>query len=617
MGDSHCTAAAAVVPRQLGLAPSRRGLVALRPLLGAGALQTIAIPTALAATRSTSERHGLLIYDGGTSQLLQRHWRQLELLVSTLATGALIRCLAPLLQHKARDPAVLQLTPGSGQLHCLLGGHSRDGERQTRRLAALLGGTALISSQSSAEERLPLDCFGQGWGWRRGEGDWSALMQRAARGEQLRWRQRGGVRHWQHAGGLAGLLKAHPGEDADMEIGPWLVAGACCWHPPSLWIGLGCERGTDPGLVREAVAGALGQAGLAVVAVAGLASISLKGDETALLELAALQQWPLRLFEAEQLRAMATPNPSQRVLDAVGSASVAEAAALCAAGRGGRLLLEKTVVRGDQGQGALTLAIALMEESWAPPRGSLQLVGSGPGALEQLTGAARAALAASTVWVGYGPYLDRLESLRQVGQWRADGQLGRERERCAEALNLARGGAQVALVSSGDSGIYGMAGLALELWQSLPGQERPALAFHPGISAMQMAAARLGGPLMLDFCSISLSDRLVPWATIQQRLRAAAAGDFVIALYNPRSRERHWQLGWARQLLLDQRPADTPVALCRQLGRAEETISLTTLAALTPEQVDMLTLVLIGNSSSRSDGRYLLTPRGYASTSLA
>jgi cobalt-precorrin 5A hydrolase/precorrin-3B C17-methyltransferase len=219
--------------------------------------------------------------------------------------------------------------------------------------------------------------------------------------------------------------------------------------------------------------------------------------------------------------------------------------------------------------------------------------------------------------VGYGLYLDLLEPLRRPDQLRLDGQLTRERERCQQALQLACQGIPVALVSSGDSGIYGMAGLALELWLGLAEADRPGFAVHPGISALQLAAARCGAPLMHDFCTISLSDRLTPWAVIERRLTAAAQGDFVVALYNPRSQGREWQLARAIELLQQGRPGTTPVALARQLGRREESISLHTLATLPDAQVDMLTLVLVGNSSTRAEAGKLVTPRGYPGAELS
>ena len=357
---------------------------------------------------------------------------------------------------------------------------------------------------------------------------------------------------------------------------------------------------------------------LAPQAVAGLASIDRKADEPALLALAAQRQWPVRWFDAASLAAVAVPTPSAAVAKEMGTASVAEAAAQLAAGPGARLLQTKQIAHAQGAErGAATLAVALAEGQWAPQRGQLHLVGSGPGSLDLLTGDARQTLAAATVWVGYGLYLDLLEPLRRPDQLRWDGQLTEERARCALALELACQGLNVALVSSGDSGIYAMAGLALELWLAQPADGRPSFAVHPGISALQLAAARAGAPLMHDFCTISLSDRLTPWAVIERRLQAAAEGDFVVALYNPRSLGRDWQLARARELLLAGRPASTPVVLARQLGRAAEAVSLHTLGELPVEQVDMLTLVLVGNSSSYAKDGRLVTPRGYPGAELS
>jgi cobalt-precorrin 5A hydrolase/precorrin-3B C17-methyltransferase len=480
-------------------------------------------------------------------------------------------------------------------------------------------------------------------------------MRRRAAGLPIRWRQEGGSPLWrqlQTAAALegrgleeAGLEPAdaqEPGsaaaELADLVIGPRLGPG-CRWHPPCLWLGMGCERGTDLALLERLVRRGLAAAGLAEAAVAGLASIDRKGDEVALLELARRHRWPLRLFSADALAAVAVPNPSERVAAEMGTGSVAEAAALLAAQatparppsahptpapqpgspqiERAHWLLPKTIERPvPHERGAATLAIAQAPGQFGPERGELHLIGAGPGTLGLLSGEARQALARCTVWVGYGLYLDLLEPLRRPDQLRRDGRLTAELDRCAEALALAQAGVRVALVSSGDSGIYGMAGLALDLWLRLPPSERPGFTVHPGLSALQLAAARVGAPLMHDFCTISLSDRLTPWAVIERRLRAAAEGDFVVALYNPRSQGRNWQLGRARELLLAGRPADTPVVLARQLGRAGESVRLHRLGDLPLDEVDMLTLVLVGNSTSLSREGWMLTPRGYPGAEL-
>ncbi len=552
---------------------------------------------------------------------LAAQWPRAEAFVVVAACGLVVRQIAPLLQGKAQDPAVVVLDPQGQFAIPLLGAHGAGGEALSQRVAAVLGSQVVATGSSSGRGQLALDSFGRQWGWRAGEGgDWSGLMQLAARStEPLRVRQEAGSRRWQLLEAAGTLALGEPGQagPADLVVSHRQGAG-CRWHPPCLWLGIGCERHTSLELLERLVDGELQRHGLAPAAVAGLASIDRKADEPALLELARRRGWPVRWFGAGALNAVAVPTPSAVVAAEMGTASVAEAAALLAAGRGAHLLAPKQVLhpKGSE-RGAATLAIAMAAEQWAPSQGHLHLVGSGPGRLDLLTPDARRTLAEASVWVGYGLYLDLLEPLRRPDQLRCDGQLTEERARCSLALELASQGLNVALISSGDSGIYAMAGLALELWLEQPADGRPSFAVHPGISALQLAAARAGAPLMHDFCTISLSDRLTPWAVIERRLAAAAAGDFVVALYNPKSRGRDWQLGRAREILLTGRPAETPVAVARQLGRAEEAVSLYTLASLPVEQVDMLTLVLVGNSSSYARDGWMVTPRGYPGAELS
>jgi cobalt-precorrin 5A hydrolase/precorrin-3B C17-methyltransferase len=547
--------------------------------------------------------------------LLER-WPGAGAFVVVGACGLVTRLIAPLLTGKDRDPAVVVVDPEGQFAIPLLGGHAAGAERLSQRIAASLGGQAVLTGATAAASLLSLDSFGRDWGWRRGGGDWSALMQANARqSDAIVVEARHGSRRWLELPAAKGLEAGRPDPDLVVDIH---TGEGCRWHPPSLWLGVGCERDTSLSLLERLVDHTLAAHQLAPEAVAGLASIDRKADEPALLALAAQRQWPVRWFDAASLAAVPVPNPSPAVAQEMGTASVAEAAALRAAGPGAQLLQTKRIERANSGErGAATLAIALAESQWAPQRGQLHLVGSGPGRLDLLTADARRALADATVWVGYGLYLDLLEPLRRPDQLRWDGQLTEERARCALALELASQGLNVALVSSGDSGIYAMAGLALELWLAEPADGRPSFSVHPGISALQLAAARAGAPLMHDFCTISLSDRLTPWDVIERRLQAAAAGDFVVALYNPRSLGRDWQLARARDLLLQGRPAATPVALARQLGRAEEAVTLHTLGELPVERVDMLTLVLVGNSSSYArDGR-MVTPRGYPGAELS
>lgn len=598
---------------QLGICASQEGFKQLEPLLNCAELEAILVPNHL-----LDEKRPQLIASGKLSEL----WPDIELLLGAMAAGALIRLIAPLLQNKSTDPAVLLLSGNGEQLIPLLGGHAAGGDRYANRLAPLLQASVLTTGFSSSNGRIGLDIWGLAWGWQKGQGPWDELMKKAARNELVLVSQNSGHPLALESLQASGVPIQAADSEGDSEGEAELLVSAnlgpgCRWHPPVLWLGIGCERNSSLLLLQKAVNQAFSQANLAEAAVAGIASLDLKADEPALLALAAGRQWPLRFFRAEALAPIQVPNPSAAVAKEVGTASVAEAAALAAAGPGAELLAAKAILRGAPGEGAITVAIAKAAAAWAPQRGSLHLVGAGPGCIKQLTGAARSALAAAQVWVGYSLYLDLLEPLRRQDQARLEGQLTQERQRCQEALALACQGVAVALISSGESGMYGMAGLALEEWLQLPEQERPLFNVHPGISAFQMAAARLGAPLMHDLCTVSLSDRLTPWAVIEKRLQAAAIGDFVVALYNPRSQGRSWQLARALELLLEQRAPTTPVAICRQLSRPEESISLHQLADLPVEKVDMFSLVLVGNSSTKIAAGLMATPRGYPGAELS
>jgi cobalt-precorrin 5A hydrolase / precorrin-3B C17-methyltransferase len=223
-------------------------------------------------------------------------------------------------------------------------------------------------------------------------------------------------------------------------------------------------------------------------------------------------------------------------------------------------------------------------------------------------------LAAATDWVGYTLYLD-LAKDQHTDQTRHDFPLGGEEDRCRHAIKLAKEGKTVALICSGDAAIYAMAALVYELVDREP--NRVAVEVHPGISAFQLASARAGALIGHDFCCISLSDLLTPWESIEQRLKAAAEGDFVVAFYNPRSLKRVDQIVKAFEFLKPHRQDDTPVILASSLGRPEENVRVLRFVDFKPEDVDMLTVVLVGSSQSRAitrgDGKtYAYTPRGYA-----
>ena len=247
----------------------------------------------------------------------------------------------------------------------------------------------------------------------------------------------------------------------------------------------------------------------------------------------------------------------------------------------------------------------------------LYIIGTGPGALTHLTTAAQQALAESTVIIGFSSYIELIRPLLTGKEIVSTGMM-QEVERCREAIRRAQAGESVALVSGGDAGIYGMAGLVLELLENDLAADNsippPDVLVIPGISAIQAAASVLGAPLMHDFAVISLSDLLTPWELIKTRLEAAARADFVVVIFNPRSKTRITQIQEAQRILLTARPPQTPAGIVRNACREGEDVIVTTLGDLLTHEIDMSSIVFIGNSSSFVDrqGR-MVTPRGYAS----
>ena len=241
--------------------------------------------------------------------------------------------------------------------------------------------------------------------------------------------------------------------------------------------------------------------------------------------------------------------------------------------------------------------------------GKIIVAGIGPGSKEDITTAVLEAVQEADAVVGYKYYFQFIEAYVKPGCECIDTGMKKERERAEQAFRLAEQGKTVCVISSGDAGLYGMAPLIYEMKR-----ERHAdieVVTLPGISAFQKAASLLGAPTGHDVCLISLSDLMTPWNVIERRIKAAAVGDFVTAVYNPKSHGRYWQLYRLQELFLQERSADTPVGYVRQAGREEQEVKVTTLGAFNPEDVDMFTVILIGNSQSYvADGK-MITPRGY------
>ncbi|MDA1070265.1 MAG: precorrin-3B C(17)-methyltransferase [Proteobacteria bacterium] len=530
--------------------------------------------------------------------------------VGVCAAGILIRAVAPHLADKFNEAAVVAMAEDGSAAVPLIGGH-HGANALARACADLLGGHAAVTTAGDARFGVALDEPPAGWTVANPAAA-KAVMAALLAGEPVVLEGK--------AGWLDGLPFAAQGDHRVIvtERAVEDDARTLVLHPPRLALGVGCERDCEPSELVDLVRATLAGADLAEGAVACVASIDLKADEPAVIAAAAALDVPLVLFDAATLEAQSPrlANPSEVVFAEVGCHGVSEGAALAAAGAASELVVAKTKTK--RATCAVALAPADIDARAAGrARGRLVLVGLGPGdAMLRLPEASRA-IAAATDLVGYGYYLDLAGSLT-AGKRRHDFALGEEEARCRAALDLAGEGRHVALICSGDPGIYAMAALVHEVLDVDP---QPAwrgveVAVVPGVSAFQVASARAGAPFGHDFCTISLSDLLTPREVIMKRVKAAAEGDFAIAFYNPVSKRRRDQLVEARAILLEHRPADTPVMIGRMLGRPEESMAHTTLAELAVDDVDMMSVVLVGASQTRRYRRLgadaVYTPRGYA-----
>tara|TARA_R110002126_G_scaffold53536_1_gene144640 strand:+ start:51907 stop:53685 length:1779 start_codon:yes stop_codon:yes gene_type:complete len=528
--------------------------------------------------------------------------------IGVCASGILIRAVAPMLGDKRNEPPVVSVSDDGAVVVPLLGGH-RGANRLAREIAGALEAVAAVTTAGDVTLGLALD--EPPAGWRLGTPELAQdAMARLLGGEGARVE---GAADWL-AGLPAGEMRIVAG------VAP-AEAGVLTFHPQRFALGVGCSRGCPPEELEALVSGMLADAGVSPYALAGVFTLDVKADEPAVLALAARWDLPLRVFSAEELEAQAgrLVTPSEVVFAEVGCHGVSEGAALAGAGDGA---LRRPKRKSAMATCALAETAEVITQLRGRPRGRLSIVGIGPGQASWRTPEVSRLVSEAEELVGYGLYLDLLGSLA-LGKRRSDFPLGGEEARCRHALERAGQGRNVALVCSGDAGIYAMGALVFELMDRGAADKgvsaaarRVEVICSPGVSALQGAAARAGAPLGHDFCAISLSDLLTPREDILRRLKAAAEGDFVIAFYNPVSRTRRTLLAEAREILLQHRPADTPVMLASNLGRVDELVRYRRLDALKVDEVDMLTVVLVGSSNSSlamlGEGPRMYTPRGYA-----
>lgn len=551
------------------------------------------------------------IYNHSLREHLTTIWSEQQAIILGLTLGAVVRLIAPLLGDKYRDPIVLCI-PESGEYGITVcGGHQQQGDKLCQYIANLLGIQAVITDAASAHRVPGVDTWGIPWNWQRGAGAWTEVASAIIRDEPAQIIQESGNTLWQQMVRPKTNLFFTNKPDYDTR-NIWIthrdIAKSnnydAIWHPRILWVGIGCERGTSETQIYQAIQTVFNTYELSLKSIAGIASLDIKQDEIGLVNLTQSQGWAFITFPATTLREISVPNPSPVVAQTVGTASVAEASAIQASQ--GNLLVPKQIL------GPVTVAVALSPQEWLGRRGQLYLVGMGPGDSSHLTPAARNAITQANVVIGYTLYLQLLDSIKRPGQIWEPYPIGAESQRAQRAIDLARWGLTVAVVSSGDCGIYGMGGVVIELLQKQANfSQEFNLHIIPGISALQSAASRVGVPLMQDFCAISLSDLHVPWEVIVQRVTHAAQGDFVTIFYNPYSRQRTWQLPAAQAIFLQYRDPKTPVAIVRQAYRQGEQIWYNTLKDFTQTTIDMFCTIIIGNSRTYLSDYGLITPRNY------
>lgn len=537
-------------------------------------------------------------------------------IIAFAATGVVIRSLAGQLADKRNEPPVLAVVGGC--VIPLLGAAAGDGHRLGQEVAGILKLTAITTTASASRFAVELENPPDGWRLlnldafkkfaadllNHGEADLTAAPS---------WLKRSRLRHRKTAA-LKIIQTINP-------LPPDLK-NTLAYAPQRLALGVGCIRHCPKQQLYDFALKCLAKYDLAPEAVGGVFTTAIKADEEAIHYLAEKLAVPMRLFAPSTLRRQAVGEESAAVLRAVGSPSVSEAAALAAIeatlkdGGGGELLIPKQI-----GEVA-TVAVAAAPEPLdvgegsgegsdkgiGKPPGLLQVIGLGAGGGGDLTFKAAAALASCEAVVGYRRYVEMASAF--IGRATVHKfNLGEEEKRVRHALELAQEGRVVGLVCSGDPGIYAMACLVFEMMATAGMRIRTKVL--GGVTAMSEAAAASGAILGHDFCAVSLSDLLTDEATILKRLEAAAKADLVLALYNPTSARRAGLYRKAVRLLSEHLAATTPVVAATNLCRPGEAVRVATLAQLPRLSVDMNTIILVGNSSSKITDGKAYTPRGY------
>jgi len=516
-----------------------------------------------------------------------------------MASGIVVRSIASLIDNKRKDPCVVVIDELGENIIPILGGHHARGNELARTLASLLHGRAIITTSSDLRSLPALDL-------------WIERCNLTIKNKELlpKIMSRFNKKREILISITSDFIKiplidpylkiTNDIEKADVVITNKRIENAkdkLILIPNNLIVGMGLHDWISLEEIEEAFHQVMAESGLYFEAIKGIATVDKKANILSLREFYKKYKFKLYSFSPDELNSVKSISSSSIVLKTIGVSSVSEQASILASK--GRLLVPKQVFKN------LTIAIA---EAPYYVKGKIYVVGTGPGSLRYLIPKAVEAIRQSDIIIGYKRYVNLIEDLIRDKEVLAYG-MTEEVKRAKIAVEEALKGKFVSVVSGGDPGIYGMAGLILEIISQ--NNVDVDVEIIPGISAFNASASLVGAPLMNDFACVSLSDRLIPWEEIEKRLMHSAMSDFVIVLYNPKSTKRKEHLTKAKEILLKFRRDETPVAIIKNATRKDEEIILTTLKEMDNFDVDMNTTIIVGNSRTYTFKNFMITLRGY------
>ncbi|MCX7856576.1 MAG: precorrin-3B C(17)-methyltransferase [Deltaproteobacteria bacterium] len=529
-------------------------------------------------------------------------WNSVKQIVIISALGVAVRFIAPFLKDKSEDPGVIVVDELGKYCISLLSGHSGEANRLALRLSRKINAKAVITTSSDLSGYFSPDLWAK---------DLELVVEdkHSLTKAVQKLLQVGYINVYLDNIELptpSNYIQVKDPDSADLIVSYRRLtnfSNASVLRPKVLCVGIGFNTGTKSERIFSCLNEVFERSKLSLSSIYAIGTINKKETDKEFLKFMRKVNVPVKYFTSSELNSVPLREPSINVFNSVGAYGVAEPASLLLS-ETGTLIVQKT------GFGDVTIAVALRKSY--KKRKFLKIVGIGPGAQDYIIPLAKKSILEADVVVGYEKYLNQIDTLL-IGKEIYSTGMTFEVERCRKAIELASQGKNVVLISGGDPNVYGMAGLVLELISREFNEsfEDLEVSVIPGISALNVASALLGGPLVHDFACISLSDRLTPWEKIEKRLENSAQADMVIVLYNPRSTGRKDNLKRAIEIISRYRSLNTPVGVVKAATRENQLVKICELGNVRTEDVDMETTLIIGNSSTYTFKNFIITPRGY------